>query len=189
MHSKYLKKLEWNSFFYSLQEYGKQFINEKDVDLLVLKSKDFHTIPFRILNGFPTWITDQIPIKIELIQLFSITPNSLGMVHKDGISRFSALNIPVLNCNLGYMDWFDKDYQQVLYDNKYTKVRLTLDEDDHRPFRIEDNPSYQTLVDTPSIINTNIWHRIDNRKNNNYRWMLSIRFCNNPSFESLCSLF
>lgn len=189
MNLKYIKKIKWNKFYESLKDYGLANINEKKANDLIILSGDSHTIPFRIMDNIPSWISNSIPIDIELIQLFAISPLSIGMVHKDGIDRLGALNIPVLNYKKGYMDWFEDNFNSRTYNNNYTRVRLTLDEDDNRPYRIEKIPEYQTTIDFPSVVNTNIWHRIDNRLNENYRWILSIRFKHNPSFEKLCSIF
>ena len=53
----------------------------------------------------------------------------------------------------------------------------------------ETTPSFSTIVDTPSLVNTNAWHRVDNTNSDKFRWMLSLRFVNNPSYNTVKEKF
>ena len=175
-------KLEWNDFFKKLQEYGNTFVNEKRASLLAVYAKDSHTIIHRIISDFPKWIYDEFPVKISVIQIFAILPESIGSTHKDGLNRKAAFNIPLLGADLGHMDWFDLDIKERKIDTRYTQVRLT----DHE--KIDYVPACRIRIDKPALVNTDVWHRVDNRDNKNFRFVLSIRFEDNPSFSELKEL-
>ena len=176
-------KLEWNDFFKRLQEYGNTLVNEKRALVLAILARDSHTIIHRIISDFPAWIYDEFPIKISVIQIFAILPESIGSTHKDGLNRKSAFNIPLIGADLGYMDWFDLDIVERKIDTKYTQVRLT----DHD--KIDYSPICRVRIDKPSLVNTDVWHRVDNSDNKNFRYMLSVRFESNPSFSELKEQF
>lgn len=185
----FTKHLMWTDFFKQLQEYGSQHINEDKALGLSRMVGDSHTIIFRQIKDFPLWIRENLPLDILVIQLFAMNPKSIGMVHKDGIERKSAFNIPLLNCDKGYMDWFSDRYEQITIDTDYTKIRITTTEKNFDMFRINDDPVHHCRIDAPSLVNTDVWHRIDNSDNENYRYMLSIRFVGNPEFKDLVRTF
>jgi len=187
--------LEWNDFFLRLKEYGNQFINNDRAKILSEKTGDGHTIIYRQLNNFPDWMLAGLKIKPVVFQIFAITPESTGMVHRDGIDRKAALNIPLLNCDEGFMDWFENIFDEFKVVSGYTNVRLTTVEKNHSSYRIEDTPAgvytpaHRCLIETPSIVNTDVWHRIDNKLNKNYRYLMSIRFAGNPNFEDVVKIY
>lgn len=185
----FTKHLHWTDFFKQLQEYGSQYIDEHKALSLSRMVGDSHTIIFRQTKDFPKWMQGNLPLDILVIQLFAMNPKSIGMVHKDGIERKAALNIPVINCNNGYMDWFTDGYEQITIDTDYTKIRITTTEKNFNEFRILDDPAHHCKIDVPSLVNTDVWHRIDNSDNENYRYMLSIRFVGNPEFTDLVRIF
>jgi hypothetical protein len=182
-------KLAWNDFFKRLQEYGNTFINENRASALARSAGDSHTIIHRSISDFPAWIVEAFPIKVLVLQIFAILPESIGMTHKDGLNRKSAFNIPLNGAELGYMDWFDLDITERKVDTKYTQIRLTEDEKNHKAHRITDIPTYRVRIDSPALINTDVWHRIDNSDNKNFRYTLSIRFEGNPSLSELQQQF
>ena len=189
--------LEWNDFFLRLKEYGNQFINNDRAKILSEKTGDGHTIIYRQLDKFPDWMLDGLKIKPVVFQIFAITPESTGMIHRDGLDRKSALNIPLLNCDKGFMDWFENIFDEYKVVSGYTNVRLTTVEKNHSLYRVgvgahskaEDAPAHRCLIETPSIVNTDVWHRIDNKLNKNYRYLMSIRFAGNPSFEDVNKIY
>ena len=47
------------------------------------------------------------------------------------------------------------------------------------------NVALRILLEQPTLIDTNEWHRVDNSDNLNWRHVLSVRFLNNPSYNSV----
>lgn len=182
-------KFEWNGFFIKLQEYGNTLVSNKQALELSNRVGDSHTIIYRSIENFPEWLVEGFRLKILVLQIFAILPESIGMTHKDGLERKAAFNIPLLGAELGYMDWFTLDNKEHKIDTLYTQIRLTDIEKNHNTYRIENIPNYRCRIDKPSIVNTDVWHRIDNSDNKNFRYMLSIRFKNNPPFDELQKYF
>lgn len=181
--------LEWNDFFLQLKDYGIQFINQNRAQTLAEKTGDGHSIIYRQIDNFPDWMINGLKMKPLVFQIFAITPESTGMVHRDGIDRKCALNIPLLNCDQGYMDWFDDIFEEFKIITDYTNVRLTTIEKNHESFRVTSDPMHRCLIEVPSIVNTDVWHRVDNQLNKNYRYVMSIRFVGNPNFEIVHKLY
>lgn len=185
-----LTKYQWNDFFNEVSKFGLSFV---DNDRCIKSSKlrgDTHTIIHRLIKDeIPQWIRNSIPEEIIVLQIFAIEPNTVGLIHKDGVDRLCAFNVPVLNCDDGTMDWFDdKEYSIYSIENSYTTIRVS-DEQKKEGKKYETIPLYSTLIDTPALVNTNVWHRVDNRGHNNFRWMLSLRFKNNPLYEQVRTAF
>jgi hypothetical protein len=185
-----LNKYQWSDFFNKIQQYGLALVdNQKCLESSKLRG-DTHTIIHRLIKDqIPQWIRDGIPEDIIVLQIFAIEPNTVGLIHKDGVDRLCAFNVPVLNCEAGSMDWFnEKEYSTYNVGNDYTTIRVSNEQlKDGKTF--ETTPLYSTVVDTPSLVNTNVWHRVDNRNSDKFRWMLSLRFVNNPSFDVLTEKF
>ena len=181
---------EWDPFFEKIKEFGLTFVdNEKCLENSKLRG-DTHTIVHRLIKDqIPDWIRQEIPEDIIVLQIFAIEPNTVGLIHKDGIDRLCAFNIPIQNCNAGTMDWFDDScYSTYSVENNYTTIRVTNEQMTHGK-EFENTPAFSTLVTRPSLVNTNVWHRVDNRRISNFRWMLSLRFRNNLSFELMSEKF
>jgi hypothetical protein len=174
--------------FIDLHNYGLENLNTEKVNDLVVMAKEHHVIPFRVMpTNMPVF---NLPLPIAWVQIFCIKAGKVGKIHKDGIDRQCALNIPLLNCNMGHMQWFDNDYDMVTIDETYTKVRLIRDElNTVGTIRPNEIATFSTLVTCPSIVFTNQWHRMDNTVSLDDRYMLSVRFKNNPSFDDVAALF
>jgi hypothetical protein len=175
---------KWNTFLEKIKEFGLTFVdNEKCLESSRLRG-DTHTIIHRLIKDeIPNWIRQGIPEDIIVLQIFAIEPNTVGLIHKDGVDRLCAFNIPILNCESGTMDWFSNlDFSVYSVENNYTTIRVTNEQITNGK-SIETIPMFSTLVTQPALVNTNTWHRVDNRGKQAFRWMLSLRFKNNPSFE------
>ena len=180
----------WNDFFEKIKEFGQSFVNnEKCLESSKLRG-DTHTIIHRLIKDqIPDWIRQGIPEDIIVLQIFAIEPNTVGLIHKDGIDRLCAFNIPIQNCNSGTMDWFDDScYSTYSVENNYTSIRVTNEQVTNGK-GFESAPLFSTLVTQPSLVNTNVWHRVDNREVSDFRWMLSLRFRNNSSIELMSEKF
>jgi hypothetical protein len=179
-----LLELAWTNFYYKLMLYGREFIDNSAVDLMCNNISDNHGILYRAMGQeIPSWINDDLKIKPEILQIFAAMPDKCGRIHMDGLDRRCALNIPVKGCSMGQMQWFDNNYTVVTIDNKYTKVRITNEEGPIS--RLDDTPVFGCLLTAPSVVNTDVWHRVDNRQNTDYRYVLSLRFTGNPSMDEL----
>lgn len=185
-----LLKYHWLDFFDAIRKFGLDFVdNQKCVESSKLRG-DTHTIIHRLIKDeIPQWIRNEIPEDIIVLQIFAIEPNTVGLIHKDGVDRLCAFNVPILNCDQGTMDWFDdSEYSIYSVENSYTTIRVS-DEQIKQGKSFETKPMLSALVDTPSLVNTNVWHRVDNRSSNKFRWMLSLRFKNNPTYEEVREKF
>ena len=165
-----------------LVAYGLANLTKNKVQGLVAYAQEPHVISHR---GWGDMLPNfEMPLPIEWVQVFCITKNSIGSVHKDGIDRQCAFNVPLVNCNKGLMQWFDAEFETVQIDNKYTKVRLLKKDADQTSLI----PAFSTVVEKPSIVSTNNWHRVHN-VGNGERYMLSVRFKDNPTFEQVAEAF
>lgn len=191
---------KWNDLFEKIKDFGLLYIdNEKCLETSKLRG-DTHTIIHRLIpKEIPDWIKQGIPEDIIVLQIFAVEPNSVGLIHKDGVDRLCAFNIPLQNCDSGTMDWFEESsYSTYSVKKNYTTIRLTNEQMAQRAVQgdikytgkeIESTPAFSTLVTQPSLVNTNVWHRVDNRSALNFRWMLSLRFRNNLSIELMKEKF
>jgi len=181
---------KWNPFFEKIKEFGLTFVdNEKCLESSRLRG-DTHTIIHRLIKDeIPEWIRQGIPEEIIVLQIFAIEPNTVGLIHKDGVDRLCAFNVPILNCETGSMDWFsNSDFSVYSVENNYTTIRVTNEQIQNGKSN-ETVPIFSTLVTEPALVNTDTWHRVDNRGVQSFRWMLSLRFKINPSFDLLQEKF
>lgn len=125
----------------------------------------------------------QLDIKVKHAILFINPGNFIQDLHVDGfeIGRVgasnTALNIPILNCDQGYMYWYTGQYtlSKHLTDTlKYLKITW-----DGEPI-IADS----ALIDKPTFVKIDTPHNIEN-KSNDPRLMLSIRFENDIPLDSI----
>ncbi len=186
----YITHLEWTDFYRELQKFGLLHIDQDKATSIANRVGDGHTIIFKLVGDeIPQWISDGFPMKPLAIQLFAINPKSIGMVHKDGLERRCAFNIPLLNCEQGHMDWFEYNYDQKTIATTYTQIRLTHLEKHFTEDRIKDVPSHRCYVNVPSIVNTDVWHRVDNSEQDKFRFMLSFRFVGNLKYADTVRKF
>jgi len=180
-----LIEMPWSNFYYRLMQYGREFIDNSAVDLMCEKISDNHGILHRSMGEqIPAWIRDSLQIKPEILQIFAAIPGKCGRIHMDGLDRKCALNVPVKGCTMGKMQWFNNNnYTVVPIDNKYTRVRIT--EEEGPIDRLDDTPMFECTLTSPSLVNTDVWHRVDNRQSTEYRYVLSLRFAGNPTIEEL----
>jgi hypothetical protein len=184
--------LGWSHKYKLIQEYYSEYINNEKATNIRTLSGDLHVITDKMFKkDVPGWIIDAFPVEIGIVQLFSIPAGVTGMIHKDGLPRYSTINIPLTGYTEGTMHWYsDSEHlTEVKIDTAYTKVRLVAEELYNTGTRLDLIPDAQSTVTAPSILNTDIWHRIDNKKNTKSRWVASIRFSTNPTFDELKSYY
>jgi hypothetical protein len=62
---------------------------------------------------------------------------------------------------------------------------LPIQEVQDYPVRWPNPGSVRTVIERPTLVNVDEWHRIDNSDNPNNRYMVSFRFKDNPSLEDV----
>ena len=192
MKDSVLFNLRWNQNFEQLKEYGSQFINNDLAYNIGIKTGDMHVIAHRLLNdSIPAWIRDIFPLKPNVLQIFCAMPDALGVIHKDGLARKSTINIPITGYTNGVIEWFSdtEELKEISISSTYTQIRINEAEHVDRQKRLKLLSVVSAIVTAPSILNTDVWHRVNNKGNTEHRWILSIRFEGNPSFEDLRILY
>ena len=181
-----IKEYNWTDSYEAMRDHYVSFVNNEHCIASSKKHKDSHTIIHRFHGDvIPIWIRDIFKQEIFIIQIFAAEPNSVGYIHKDGVDRQSAFNIPLENCEAGTMDWFSEDQLTTLQIvNDYTSIRIT-NEQVEQGKSFDPRPLYSATVNVPCLVNTNVWHRVDNRNNDKFRWMISLRFKDNLAFEEM----
>ncbi len=174
--------LPWNVNFLEIAQYGKTLIDPEKTLRSYQDTKEAHLV---VYNSSSTDApAGELPLKLDRMLLSCLRANSVGKIHTDGLDRKAALNIPIANCDAGLMQWFEKDYTPKI--QQYNQSVVTSIEDD--TFSIEEPNVFETLIIQPTIVNTGIWHRIDNSQNNFDRYILTFRFKGNPSYQTLASV-
>lgn len=172
---------EWNDDLKKIQEWGVQFVDENLAKIISEKTLDKHNIVKRINKvEIPDWIKQVVGENIDYVQLFSAERNSVGFLHKDGVDRKCAFNIPVSGSSEGYIEWYSGPVQERFFEDSFTKIRLPSEENRNKLKIL-----FRSKVSVPSLLDTDIWHRVNNKDNENWRHVLSFRFEDNPTFESV----
>lgn len=182
----FYKELKWSPLFLSLVEFAKQYISD-----------DASRAASEILNDGHNTLMDVprakfkvaafLPIPVEAMLVLSSLPHSIGRIHKDGLDRKAALNIPILNTANSWVEWPEPEQ----YDKKplvsvkkgYANIRRPEGEAGTE----RDMPRMLDRLEvlTPCLIDTDTWHRVNNQANDSFRYLMTIRFKDNPSFDEL----
>ena len=80
------------------------------------------------------------------------------------------------------MQWFDNDYEPLEIITDRTRIILPKTED------IAPNEYLRLTLTKPTLVKTDVWHRVDNIDNPDNRIVFSIRFKGNPEFEDVKAL-
>lgn len=178
-------KYEWSESFQRLKEWGSHLVNENKAVEVSRLTRERHNIVNRVLgNELPQWIKDLFQVRISHVQLFSAEPGAVGSIHKDGSDRLCAFNIPIANADIGWMEWLDGPVEGRLLELEHTSIRLLKDRSEFSRL----HSTTKILLDKPTLVNTNEWHRVDNLSNPNWRHVLSVRFLDNPDYNSVKSI-
>ena len=173
---------QWNPDFKKLSQWAEALINEDKARELSKITYEKHNIVNRVIDrDLPDWIKNMFGVPISHVQLFSAEPMAIGSVHKDGLDRFCAFNIPVKNADKGTMEWLSGDVVERKIELKHTSIRLLADRIQQKDMTAD----VRILLENPTLINTDHWHRVDNSLNNRWRHVLSVRFLNNPSYQEV----
>ena len=175
-------KYNWSPAFKELSQWGQNLIDEEKAQGLSKITSEKHNIVNRVIDkDLPDWITGIFKVPVSHVQLFSAEPAAIGSVHKDGLDRLCAFNIPVSNTDIGWMEWLEGPVFEKKISLKHTSIRLLQ----YQKQASLMNVASKILLEQPTLINTNEWHRVDNSDNPNWRHVLSVRFLNNPSYNSV----
>lgn len=134
------------------------------------------------ITEFGKWITADIG-EIDNCKFFVCKDSVWGGVHIDGPSpsRECAINIPIIDCNNGIMNWFSNTDHSIVVSTSRTNVHTSDYHNDIDHWNVKES----MLLTQPALVRTHIWHNIDNRLNPHTRIVFSIRLKNNPKFESV----
>ena len=175
-------KYNWSPAFKELSLWGQNLIDEEKAQGLSKITSEKHNIVNRVIDkDLPAWIKDIFKVPVSHVQLFSAEPAAIGSVHKDGLDRLCAFNIPVRNTDIGWTEWLEGPSIERKISLKHTSIRLLQDRRQANLMTV----ASRMLLEQPTLINTNEWHRVDNSANHNWRHVLSVRFLNNPSYDSV----
>ena len=181
--NEYITEFEWNDNLRALAAYGKSLIDPATTEASYKDRFENHLVVFnREESDPPEGIT--LPLKLDRLLLSCLRANSVGKIHKDGLNRNCALNIPVSNTEIGNMQWFSDEFKINVEQYSKTVVR-SIEEDE---FSTTVPVAYEQTILKPSLVNTNIWHRIDNSQNTEDRYILTLRFNGNPSYKIMKTL-
>jgi hypothetical protein len=117
-----------------------------------------------------------ISVRVKTAIMFINKSNFVQSMHVDGatVDRFkannTALNIPVLNCDSGYMSWYSGDFFLTVEQAKakglgYLKIN----------WNTEPQLALTTIINKPTLVKIDIPHHAENRSDSP-RLMLSVRF-------------
>lgn len=118
---------------------------------------------------------------LHCLQLFSIGPLTMGQIHKDGIDRKAAVNIP-FSGEYSTMEWFDADWSEEILPATASYIRSPAN------YPLKPHFSENLFLTEPTIVSTDMWHRVNNIDSDSARQVISIRFAPNPSLEHLMSV-
>jgi hypothetical protein len=117
-----------------------------------------------------------ISVRARAVIMFINDANFVQNMHVDGstVERLdannTALNIPILNCDTGYMSWYSGDFFLTLGQSKakwlgYLKLN----------WRTEPQLALTKIINKPTLVKIDIPHHAENRSDGP-RLMLSVRF-------------
>lgn len=184
------RKYDWNPWYFQLRDFAASFIDDAKAKEQAARTPDQHIVFMRLGFGeFPRWIQDALSPVVQHVQVFAVMPHSIGMIHKDGHDRKCALNVPLPGADKGIMEWYTTQmFDTHVFSSSETISRVTREEVAIYPEKWKDPGDIRTVIERPTLVNTDVWHRIDNSDNPDCRYVLSLRFKDNPTFNYVDSL-
>lgn len=178
--NRYITTFPWDSNFLKLAEFGRNQVNPAETEEHWERTQEAHLVVGHWAQEDPPEDVE-LPLKLDRILMSCLRANSVGKIHRDGLDRYCALNIPIANCDSGMMQWFESNHEVNIQQYNKTTVRA-IHNDTFDPAL----PSvFQALITQPTLVNTDVWHRIDNSQNNFDRYILTLRFKNNPPYAAM----
>lgn len=113
-------------------------------------------------------------------RFFIFKQGQQSTIHIDNIPpRHCALNFPIAKCEDVPIIWYRGEGEKVDYQMPRYVVDISITE----PGTVEEIDRVTLTV--PTLINTSIWHSVDNSNNTHDRVIFSLRFANNPTFDDV----
>jgi hypothetical protein len=188
MQHRYAFPLRWSPLFREIAQWSEQFVNHQVVSEQTEKDETRHIAVKQI--EATTWPAEFVlPLKVERVFLMGVRGGEITSVHADGWERLAALNLPVGPAG-GSMQWFDQGFKEVrkLFKSEHgtPKPVRWVEGETHDAEMV---PDYELLLEEPTVVDVNSWHRVFNLHNANTRYALTIRFVGNPSYKSIVEAF
>lgn len=185
---KYVHLLGWSPLFRQIGQWAEQFVNHQSVVEQTAKDETRHIAVKQVEAS--TWPSEFVlPLPVERVFLMGVTANEITSVHADGWDRLAAVNLPVGPVG-GTMQWFDQEFVPIkkLFKSEYgtPKPVRWVEGETHDPALV---PEYELLLEEPTVVDVNSWHRVCNHGNPNTRYALTIRFVGNPSYKDIVQAF
>jgi len=170
--SDYFIKFQWSHLFDEIKKFSLQYIKDES-------SFGNHTVV--AWPELPDSIVALLPIRPDLLQVFRVRPNVAGGIHKDGVGRLCALNVPLSGSDGSIFQWY-ADSPEIVENFIPTAParRLAIYSEHGLPM-----PIVETQTELPTLVNNNSWHRVNNVANSEFRWTASVRFNGNPTFANV----
>lgn len=139
-------------------------------------------------------------LEVHHINFIFQQANELAELHIDNGNdpRHASFNLPLKHCEGSKVVWIRPDQfpkkppqknEFEMASNKAKKRDLGSLPTDVKVIRDDSTWDIVDEVDTnqPIVLKTDTWHAVDNRGNNNYRFVFALRFDKNPEFEEVVS--
>lgn len=96
-----------------------------------------------------------------------------------------AINIPILNCEDSYMEWYDGEYTTRVNANKGSDgiVRKFIEID----WQVQPNLIDKTIINQPTLVKVGVPHKVS--VIDKTRSLITFRFNGNPSFDTISGFF
>jgi hypothetical protein len=96
-----------------------------------------------------------------------------------------AINIPILNCEDSYMEWYDGEYTTRVNANKGSDgiIRKFIEID----WQEQPNLIDKTIINQPTLVKVGVPHKVS--VINKTRSLITFRFNGNPSFNTISGFF
>lgn len=194
------------NFYYFKKSYAddialcNEFFKDKIAEML---ERRHHSIRYHFWDPVTMDITGKLNVKLELyrdfleaglaihhVNLFICKEGTVGGLHIDSASdpRHCSINLPLSGCELSEILWVRADQFEVGNVDQRNGARAGF------PVGTDLNdPTGWDIVDSANLarttmIKTDYWHTIDNRKNDKPRATLAFRLLGNPSYDYVYSV-
>lgn len=179
------------SLVYWNEKYYPKIVAEKLKPHNLYVMPDVHKTEYQNLKKY---FHQEFDLILKSIILFPTIPNELKDPHRDGPRSdysYSAINIPVSNTKGTYQVWWPDFEESRVKQFNLTKPDGTKSVGfDIVPEWAEDEfdcvPKENSLeLLSPHLLNTNVIHGVDNRNNDQWRLVMSLRFIGNPKLHEV----
>lgn len=151
----------------------------------------YELIPYKDLLQY---LKKNCGLQPKSIILFPTKPLSVKDPHRDGPRdsySYCGLNIPIAYSEESTMVWWPEFPEDRVINYSLSKPDgsksigfdivpvFKIDEFDNVP------PEHKLILNKPHLVNTNVIHGVDSRRNKNYRLVLSVRFFYNPKIDEV----